>query len=44
MAVLLATLQSEGPFAIFTPLNSAFDKLPVGTVDNLLMMENKAAL
>ncbi len=43
-ADLVATLQTEGPFTVFAPVNSAFDKLPMGTVDNLLMMENKAAL
>ncbi len=43
-ADLVATLQSEGPFTVLAPVNAAFDKLPMGTVDNLLMMENKAAL
>lgn len=43
-AELVTTLQSEGPFTVFAPVNTAFDKLPMGTVDNLLMMENKAAL
>lgn len=43
-ADLVATLQSAGPFTVFAPVNAAFDKLPMGTVDNLLMMENKAAL
>ncbi|MEJ1222113.1 fasciclin domain-containing protein [Sediminicola sp. 1XM1-17] len=43
-ADLVATLQSEGPFTVFAPVNAAFDKLPMGTVDNLLMMENQAAL
>ena len=29
---------------MFAPVNAAFDKLPAGTVDNLLKPENKAAL
>ncbi len=43
-ADLVATLQSKGPFTVFAPTNSAFDKLPAGTVDNLLKPENKATL
>jgi len=43
-ADLVATLQSKGPFTVFAPSNSAFDKLPAGTVDNLLKPENKALL
>jgi uncharacterized surface protein with fasciclin (FAS1) repeats len=43
-ADLVATLQSEGPFTVFAPTNSAFSMLPAGTVDNLLMAENKPAL
>lgn len=43
-ADLVATLQSKGPFTVFAPTNSAFDKLPAGTVDNLLKPENKAML
>lgn len=35
-ANLVAPLSSTGPFTIFAPLNSAFDKLPEGTVDGLL--------
>jgi len=33
-----------GPLTIFAPLNSAFDKLPKGTVETLLKPENKAKL
>lgn len=33
---LVETLQSDGPFAVFAPINSAFDKLPKGTVETLL--------
>jgi uncharacterized surface protein with fasciclin (FAS1) repeats len=43
-AGLVETLQSAGPFTVFAPTNSAFAMLPAGTVDNLLMAENKPAL
>ncbi|HMI78123.1 MAG TPA: fasciclin domain-containing protein [Ferruginibacter sp.] len=43
-AGLVETLQSDGPFTVFAPTNSAFAMLPAGTVDNLLMAENKSAL
>lgn len=43
-ADLVATLKSEGPFTVFAPTNAAFDKLPNGTVDNLLKPESKEAL
>lgn len=43
-AGLVETLQSEGPFTVFAPTNSAFGMLPSGTVDNLLKAENKQAL
>ncbi|CAN5508586.1 fasciclin domain-containing protein [soil metagenome] len=43
-ADLVATLKSKGPFTVFAPTNDAFAKLPAGTVDNLLMAENKAKL
>ncbi|MGG9972394.1 fasciclin domain-containing protein [Ferruginibacter sp. SUN002] len=43
-ADLVETLQSEGPFTVFAPVNKAFDKLPAGTVENLLKPENKMAL
>lgn len=39
-AGLVETLSSEGPFTVFAPTNAAFDKLPAGTVDNLLLPEN----
>ena len=35
---------NAGPLTIFAPLNSAFDKLPEGTVETLLKPENKATL
>ena len=43
-AGLADTLNSAGPFTVFAPTNAAFDKLPPGTVGNLLKPENKAAL
>lgn len=43
-AGLVETLQSEGPFTVFAPTNEAFNKLPAGTVDNLLKPENKGKL
>lgn len=33
-----------GPLTIFAPLNSAFEKLPAGTVEGLLKPENKGQL
>lgn len=35
---------NAGPLTIFAPVNSAFDKLPAGTVEMLLKPENKAKL
>src|SRR5262245_46295746 len=43
-AGLVETLQGPGPFTVFAPVNRAFEKLPKGTVENLLKPENKAAL
>lgn len=43
-AGLVETLQGVGPFTVFAPTNEAFDRLPAGTVDNLLKPENKAKL
>lgn len=43
-AGLVDTLEGPGPFTVFAPTNEAFTKLPAGTVDNLLMSENKATL
>ena len=43
-AGLVATLQGPGPFTVFAPTNSAFAKLPAGTVDTLLKPENKGTL
>jgi uncharacterized surface protein with fasciclin (FAS1) repeats len=43
-AGLVETLQSPGPFTVFAPVNDAFAALPAGTVDTLLMPENKGML
>jgi len=43
-AELVETLNGDGPFTVFAPTNDAFDKLPEGTVANLLKAENKATL
>jgi uncharacterized surface protein with fasciclin (FAS1) repeats len=43
-ADLVGTLKSAGPFTVFAPTNSAFDKLPAGTVDTLVRPENKTML
>ena len=43
-ADLVETLQGEGPFTVFAPVNKAFDMLPAGTVDGLLKPESKEAL
>jgi uncharacterized surface protein with fasciclin (FAS1) repeats len=43
-AGLVDTLQGSGPFTVFAPTNTAFGKLPAGTVDTLVKPENKATL
>lgn len=43
-AGLVETLSKAGPFTIFAPTNAAFAKLPAGTVESLLLPENKAKL
>lgn len=43
-AGLVETLQGKGPFTVFAPTNDAFEKLPAGSVDNLLKTENKSML
>ena len=43
-AGLVETLKGAGPFTVFAPTNAAFDKLPAGTVDNLVKPANKATL
>jgi uncharacterized surface protein with fasciclin (FAS1) repeats len=39
-AGLVETLQGKGPFTVFAPTNTAFAKLPMGTVETLLKPEN----
>ena len=43
-AGLATSLSNAGPFTVFAPLNSAFDKLPKGTVEDLLKSENNGKL
>lgn len=43
-AGLVETLKGKGPFTVFAPTNDAFSKLPAGTVENLVMPENKEML
>ena len=43
-AGLVNTLNGKGPFTVFAPSDTAFSKLPAGTVDGLLKPENKAKL
>lgn len=37
-------LESDGPFTVFAPTNEAFDALPEGVLDSLLMPENRDQL
>ena len=43
-AGLAETLSGSGPFTVFAPTNAAFEKLPAGTVEDLLKPENKGQL
>lgn len=43
-AGLVDTLAGPGPFTVFAPTNGAFAKLPAGTVETLVKLENKATL
>ncbi len=38
------TLRGEGPFTVFAPNDAAFAKLPDGTLENLLLPENREQL
>lgn len=43
-AGLAETLSGKGPFTVFAPTNAAFEKLPEGTVEELLKPKNKQKL
>ncbi len=43
-AGLVDALMGPGPFTVFAPVDAAFAALPAGTVDTLLLPENKATL
>ena len=43
-AGLVDALSNAGPFTVFAPTNAAFDKLPKGTVEDLVKPENKEKL
>ena len=43
-AGLVEALSGEGPFTVFAPTNEAFAQLPPGTLDMLLLPENKDKL
>lgn len=43
-AGLVETLKGEGPFTVFAPTDEAFAALPEGTVEELLLPENRDRL
>ena len=43
-ADLVDVLKGEGPFTVFAPTDEAFAALPEGTVENLLLPENRDQL
>lgn len=43
-AGLVETLKGDGPFTVFAPTDEAFAALPEGTVESLLLPENKDQL
>jgi len=43
-AGLVETLKGPGPFTVFAPSDKAFEKLPKGTLEDLLKPENKDKL
>ena len=43
-AELVETLSGEGPFTVFAPVNEAFEALPEGTVETVMMDENREQL
>ena len=43
-AGLVTSLSNAGPFTVFAPTNEAFNKLPAGTVDELMKDDKKEDL
>lgn len=43
-AELVSALQADGPFTVFAPTNSAFEKIDSNTLNSLLKPENRKAL
>ncbi|NNE35926.1 MAG: fasciclin domain-containing protein [Rhodothermales bacterium] len=43
-AGLRPALEADGPFTVFAPTDAAFAALPAGTVESLLLPENKSTL
>lgn len=43
-AELVDTLSGDGPFTVFAPVDAAFAELPEGTVESLVLPENKEKL
>lgn len=43
-ADLVTALSNAGPFTVFAPTNAAFDKLPKGTLEDLMKDDKKADL
>lgn len=43
-AELVDVLKGDGPFTVFAPTNAAFEALPDGTLESLLMPENRDQL
>jgi uncharacterized surface protein with fasciclin (FAS1) repeats len=43
-AGLVETLNGAGPFTVFAPTNEAFEALPAGLLDKLLLPANKESL
>lgn len=41
---LVDTLKGKGPFTVFAPTNDAFEKLPKGTLEDVMKPENKEKL
>jgi uncharacterized surface protein with fasciclin (FAS1) repeats len=41
---LVETLKGKGPFTVFAPTNAAFEKLPEGTLEDVMKPANKAKL